>query len=57
VRVPPASFLVGADGRIRYVVIGEYDWTQDAVRKAIVALMPPGDAPTQPRAALSASFP
>jgi thiol-disulfide isomerase/thioredoxin len=56
-RVLPASFLVGADGRVRYVVIGEYDWTQDAVRKAIVALMPPGDAPTRPRAALSASFP
>ena len=40
-----------------YLVIGEYDWTQDAVRKAIFALMPPGSVPTQPRAALSASFP
>jgi thiol-disulfide isomerase/thioredoxin len=56
-RVLPVSFLVGADGRVRYLMIGEYDWTQDAVRKAIFALMPPGNVPTQPRAALSASFP
>jgi len=56
-RVLPVSFLVGADGRVRYLVIGEYDWTQDAVRKAIFALMPPGMPSTQPRAALSASFP
>ncbi|MFY9315538.1 MAG: TlpA disulfide reductase family protein [Burkholderiales bacterium] len=56
-RVLPASFLVGADGRVRYVVIGEYDWSQDAVRKAIFALLPPGKPATQPRAALSASFP
>ncbi|HEY6966657.1 MAG TPA: TlpA disulfide reductase family protein [Burkholderiales bacterium] len=56
-RVLPVSYLVGADGRVRYLVIGEYDWTQEAVRKAIFALMPPGSVPTQPRAALSASFP
>ena len=60
-RVLPVSFLVGADGRVRYFVIGEYDWTQDAVRKAIFALMPasipPGNPATQRRAALSASFP
>jgi thiol-disulfide isomerase/thioredoxin len=55
-RVLPVSFLVGPDGRIRYTVIGEYDWTQEAVRKAILSLMPPGGAPTQPRAALSVSF-
>jgi thiol-disulfide isomerase/thioredoxin len=56
-RVLPMSFLIGPDGRIRYTVIGEYDWTQDAVRKAVYGLMPPGGAPTQPRAALSASSP
>ena len=56
-RVLPMSFLVGPDGRIRYTVLGEYDWTQDAARRAILALMPPGGVPTQPRAALSASFP
>ena len=49
-RVLPASFLVGPDGRIRYAVIGEYDWTQDAARKAIFSLLPPGAVPTQPRA-------
>ena len=55
-RVLPISFLVGPDGRIRYSVLGEIDWTQDSVRKAIAALLPPGGVPTQPRAALSASF-
>jgi thiol-disulfide isomerase/thioredoxin len=63
-RVLPVSFLVGPDGRIRYAVIGEYDWTQEAARKAILSLLPPGAVPTQPRAgeairlpvALSASF-
>ena len=34
-RVLPASFLVGPDGRVRYAVIGEYDWEQDAARKAV----------------------
>ena len=54
-RVLPASFLVGPDGRVRYAVIGEYDWEQDAARKAVLALMPEGNPATQPRAALSAS--
>jgi thiol-disulfide isomerase/thioredoxin len=49
-RVLPASFLVGPDGRVRYAVIGEYDWEQDAARKAVLALMPPGNPATQPRA-------
>jgi len=49
-RVLPVSFLVGPDGRIRYTVIGEYDWTQDAARKAILSLLPPGSLPAQPRA-------
>ena len=32
VRVLPSSFLIGPDGRVRYSVIGEIDWTQtDAV--------------------------
>jgi thiol-disulfide isomerase/thioredoxin len=42
-RVLPASFLVGPDGRVRYSVIGEYDWEQDAARKAVLALL--GDRP------------
>ena len=54
-RILPASYLVGPDGRIRYSVLGELDWTQDSVRKTILGLMP--REATQPRAALSASFP
>jgi len=53
-RVLPISFLIGPDGRIRYSVVGEIDWTQDRVRRLVVELMPP-DSATQPRAALSAS--
>jgi peroxiredoxin len=56
-RILPASFVVGPDGRIRYSVLGEIDWTDARVRKAIDALLPPsGSAATQPRAALAASF-
>ena len=55
-RVLPASFLVGPDGRIRYAVIGEYDWTQDGARKAIFSLLPPGGVPSQPRAELGATL-
>ena len=55
-RVLPISFLVGPDGRIRYSVVGEIDWTQETVRRTVLALMPPADSATQPRAALSASF-
>jgi len=57
-RILPASFVVGPDGRIRYSVLGEIDWTEERVRSAIQKLLPPaGTAATQPRAALSASFP
>jgi thiol-disulfide isomerase/thioredoxin len=44
-RVLPASFLVGPDGRVRYAVIGEYDWEQDAARKAVLGLMPASSPP------------
>jgi thiol-disulfide isomerase/thioredoxin len=57
-RVLPMSFLVGPDRRIRYSVVGEIDWTQERVRKAILDMLPPANTPaTQPRAALAASFP
>jgi len=56
-RLLPSSFLVGPDGRIRYSVVGGMDWSQDEARRAVLALMPPQDSSTQPRAALSASFP
>lgn len=35
----PASFLVGADGRIRYFVYGEVDWSSDAVRARVLELL------------------
>jgi peroxiredoxin len=40
-RILPASFLVGPDGRIRYSVLGEIDWTQEHLQKTIHALLPP----------------
>ncbi|MBC7803203.1 MAG: TlpA family protein disulfide reductase [Candidatus Parcubacteria bacterium] len=54
-RVLPVSFLLGPDGRIRYSAVGELDWTSERVRKAIQEMLP--RTATQPRAALSASFP
>ena len=57
-RILPASFLVGADGRIRYSVLGEIDWTDGRVRGAIQKMLPSANtAATLPRAALSASSP
>ena len=69
----PVSFVLDGEGRIRYSALGEIDWAQDGVRKAILALMPAqkqGQTTfsenenvvcpcffTQPRAALSAPFP
>jgi thiol-disulfide isomerase/thioredoxin len=40
VRVLPASFLVGADGRLRYSVVGELDWTGAEVVDTIRRLLP-----------------
>jgi thiol-disulfide isomerase/thioredoxin len=39
VRILPASFLVGPEGRIRHHVIGEIDWTADEVVAAVHRLM------------------
>jgi thiol-disulfide isomerase/thioredoxin len=39
-RLLPVSFLVDPNGSIRYSVLGEIDWTQQAVRKAILRLLP-----------------
>jgi len=54
-RVLPVSFVLDAEGRIRYSALGEIDWAQDRVRKAMLDLMP--REAIQPRAALSASSP
>jgi len=35
----PASYLVGRDGRIRYVAYGELDWESDPVRKRVNELL------------------
>ncbi len=40
VRVLPASFLVGPDGRVRYSVIGELDWNAREVTERISELFP-----------------
>jgi thiol-disulfide isomerase/thioredoxin len=39
-RVLPASFLIGRDGRIRYVAVGELDWMSEDARRKIAALLP-----------------
>jgi thiol-disulfide isomerase/thioredoxin len=52
-RVLPVSFVVGPDGAIRYSAIGELDWSDEKVSRAIAALLP--KEAIQPRAALGAS--
>lgn len=38
-RILPASFLLGRDGRVRYAVRGELDWTGDGALAAVRALV------------------
>ncbi len=38
-RVLPASFLVDRDGRVRYYVYGELDWSSNAVRAKVDELL------------------
>jgi thiol-disulfide isomerase/thioredoxin len=38
-RVVPASYLVGRDGRIRYVHYGELDWSGEPIRKRVAELL------------------
>jgi thiol-disulfide isomerase/thioredoxin len=40
VRLLPTSFLVGADGQVRYRVIGELDWTGDEADGVVRRLLP-----------------
>jgi peroxiredoxin len=40
-RLLPASYVIGRDGRIRYVAYGEVDWTSDAVRSRVEQLLLP----------------
>ena len=39
-RMLPATFIVGADGRVRYSYIGELDWSREPVSKQITELLP-----------------
>jgi peroxiredoxin len=39
VRVLPASFIVGADGRVKYRAVGEVDWTSPAIADAVRRLL------------------
>jgi cytochrome c biogenesis protein CcmG, thiol:disulfide interchange protein DsbE len=41
VRVLPASFLVGPDGRVRYSVVGELDWSTETAMRTVQGLLPP----------------
>jgi peroxiredoxin len=38
-RLLPASFLIGRDGRIRYVAYGELDWMSNAARSRVNELL------------------
>ena len=42
VRYLPVSFIVGPDGRVRYRVVGDLDWSSDAVVGAISQLISGG---------------
>ena len=41
-RLLPASFLVGRDGRIRYVAYGELDWSAGPARERVLDLLSEG---------------
>ena len=38
VRLMPTTFIIGADGRVRYSYAGERDWADESVRSKIAAL-------------------
>jgi thiol-disulfide isomerase/thioredoxin len=45
VRVLPGSFLIDADGRVRYSVIGELDWASDEAMETVRTLLPATTTP------------
>jgi len=47
VQIYPTSYLIDADGRMRYVAYGPVDWDSDEVIKHIEKLMPGGKAVQQ----------
>ena len=40
VRVMPTSFVVGPDGRLRYRVVGDIDWSGEQAVRAVTDLLP-----------------
>ena len=40
VRTLPTTFLVGADGRVRYSVVGELDWARDDALGMVRSILP-----------------
>jgi thiol-disulfide isomerase/thioredoxin len=47
VQIYPTSYLIDADGRMRYVAYGPVDWDSDDIIQRIEALMPGGKAVQQ----------
>jgi thiol-disulfide isomerase/thioredoxin len=41
-RILPASFIIGADGRVRYSLVGEINWDNEHVVARISELLPAG---------------
>jgi hypothetical protein len=46
-RFYPTSYLIDADGRMRYVAYGPVDWDSDDIIRRIEALLPAGKAVRQ----------
>jgi thiol-disulfide isomerase/thioredoxin len=47
VQIYPTSYLIDADGRMRYVAYGPVDWDSDEIIRRIEALLPDGKAVQQ----------
>lgn len=47
VQIYPTSYLIDADGRMRYVAYGPVDWDSDGIIQRIEALLPAGKAVQQ----------
>ena len=47
IEIYPTSYLIDADGRIRYVAYGPVDWDSDEIIRRIEALLPGGKAVQQ----------
>lgn len=41
VKLLPTSFIIGADGSVRYVVVGEFNWADDQAVAPLLQLVPP----------------